>query len=94
MEIACGVIESRPHAGDHEPAADTLGDDPAAGIQDLPKELAAVDELLDDPAFFEPSERTFAAARTPVDPDRDLSADDVPQAPLPAGVRDVVPGGR
>ena len=24
------------------------------GYQDLPKELAAVDELLDDPAFFEP----------------------------------------
>ena len=28
------------------------------GYQDLPKELAAVDELLDAPAFFEPYRRT------------------------------------
>ena len=57
------------------------------GYQDLPKELAAVDELLDDPAFFEPYRAHFSpAARTPVDPDRDLFAGDVPQAPLPAGV--------
>ena len=30
------------------------------GYQDLPKELAAVDELLDDPAFFEPYRAHFS----------------------------------
>jgi IS5 family transposase len=31
------------------------------GYQDLPKELAAVDALLDDPAFFEPYRARFSA---------------------------------
>lgn len=57
------------------------------GYQDLPRELAAVDELLDDPALVEPYRGALLrTAGTPVDPDRNLSADDVPQAPLPAGV--------
>ena len=30
------------------------------GYQDLPKELAAVDELLDDPVFFEPYRAHFS----------------------------------
>ena len=30
------------------------------GYQDLPKELAAVDELLDAPAFFEPYRAHFS----------------------------------
>lgn len=56
------------------------------GYQDLPTELAAVDELLDDPAFFEPYRVHFSPLLgRPSIPDRDLSADDVPQAPLPAG---------
>ena len=56
------------------------------GYQDSPEELAAVDELLDAPAFSGPTERTGPRCWTPVDPDRNLSADDVPQAPLPAGL--------
>ena len=58
------------------------------GYQDLPTELAGVDALLDDPAFFEPYRAHFSAlpARAPVNPDRNLSADDVPQASLPARV--------
>ena len=57
------------------------------GYQDLPTELAAVDELLDDPVVLRALPGALLpAARTPVDPDRDLSAGDVPQAPLPAGV--------
>lgn len=57
------------------------------GYQDLPKELAAVDELLDDPVFFQPYRAHFCPLLgRPSIHDRDLFADDVPQAPLPAGV--------
>jgi len=38
-----------------------VGDDPAAGYQDLPPELASVDALLDDPVFFEPYRGHFSA---------------------------------
>ena len=38
-----------------------MGDDPAAGYQDLPPELASVDALLDDPVFFEPYRGHFSA---------------------------------
>jgi len=38
-----------------------VGDDPAAGYQDLPRELASVDALLDDPVFFEPYRGHFSA---------------------------------
>src|SRR3954462_4785439 len=31
------------------------------GYQDLPRELAAVDALLDDPVFFQPYRRHFCA---------------------------------
>ena len=57
------------------------------GYQDLPAELAAVDAVLDDPVFFAPYRGAFLGeVGSPVDPDRDLPADDVPQAPLRAGV--------
>jgi len=64
------------------------------GYQDLPKQLAAVDALLDDPVFFQPYRALLCGDRSTVDPDRDLPADDVPQAPLPVGLRDAVPGGQ
>jgi len=53
------------------------------GYQDLPRQLAAVDAVLDDPGVL----RALPGALlpdlgSPVDPDRDLPADDVPQADL------------
>jgi transposase, IS5 family len=53
----------------------------------LPEELARVDALLDDPAFFAP----FAPHFHPVIGRPSTSAEwylaaDVPQAPVPAGV--------
>ena len=52
----------------------------------LPDELGRVDGLLDDPVFFAPFVPFF-------DPriDGDLSADDVLEVPLPAGLPDTVP---
>ena len=60
----------------------------------LPDELARVDALLDDPVFFAPFVAVLRPAdRSSVDADGDLSAVDVPEVPVPAGVRVVVPGG-
>jgi hypothetical protein len=56
------------------------------GYQDLPKELAAVDELLGDPAFFEPYRAHFSALLKHPSIPIETSADDVPQAPLPARI--------
>ena len=60
----------------------------------VPEELARVDVLLDDPgvpgsvrAVLRPADRSAA------DVDGELPADDVPEVPLPAGVREPVPGG-
>ena len=53
----------------------------------LPGELARVDALLDDPVFFAPFVAYFDAAdRAAVDADGNLSADDVPEVPLSAGL--------
>ena len=49
----------------------------------LPTELARVDVLLDDAVFFAPFAAYFDA-RSPVDPDGDLSAVDVFEVPLTA----------
>ena len=38
-----------------------MGDDPAAGLSGAADELAAVDRLLDDAAFFEPYQTYFHA---------------------------------
>ena len=60
----------------------------------LPAELERVDAWLDDDRFFAPFVPYFSAADgPPVDPDGDVSAVDVPQAPLPARLRDAVYGG-
>src|SRR5438132_14106632 len=54
----------------------------------LPAELARVDALLDDEAFFAPVPGVLRpAVRAAVDPDGDLPAVDVPEGPLPAGLR-------
>ena len=58
----------------------------------LPDELGRVDGPLDDPVFFAPFVPFFRPAYRPsVGADGDLSADDVPEVPLPAGLPDTVP---
>ena len=53
----------------------------------LPVELGRVDALLDDPVFFAPFASVFRRQDRPaVDPDGDLSAVDVSEVPLPAGL--------
>ena len=52
----------------------------------LPVELARVDGLLDDPVFFTPFVPFFDPDRPAVDPDGDLSAVDVSEVPLSAGL--------
>ena len=53
----------------------------------LPDELARVDALLDDPVFFATVRGVFRPAdRASIDSDGDLSADDVLEVPLPAGL--------
>jgi len=53
----------------------------------LPEELARVDVLLDDPVFFTPFLPFFdPRVGRPSDSDGDLSADDVLEVPLPAGL--------
>ena len=54
----------------------------------LPEELARVDALLDDPAFFAPFAPHFhpVPVRPAVHPDRVLPAADVRQVPVPAGL--------
>jgi hypothetical protein len=66
------------------------------GYQDLPKQLAAVDALLDDPVFSSRTGRIFSAefGRRSIPIETYLPADDVPQAPLPVGLRDAMSGGR
>ena len=72
----------------------TIGDRPSlwesrlpAEVLRLPAELARVDALLDDPAFFAPFAPYFhPVLGAAVHADRVLSAADVPQVPLPAGV--------
>ena len=53
----------------------------------LPDELARVDELLDDPVFFAPLRSVFRpAGRAFLDADGDLSAVDVFEVSLRAGL--------
>ena len=53
----------------------------------LPVELGRVDALLDDPVFFAPFAPFFRCPdRSAVDSDGDVSAVDVPEVPLPAGL--------
>src|SRR6187549_1875856 len=61
----------------------------------LPEELARVDVLLDESGVLRPVHAVLRpAAGTPVDADGGLPAVDVPQVPLPVGLRDSVPRGR
>ncbi|AFE15979.1 transposase [Mycobacterium tuberculosis RGTB327] len=56
-------------------------------VRRLPEELARVDALLDDPAFFAPVRAVLRPAQGPaVDADGGLSAVDVCEVPLPAGL--------
>src|SRR5262245_7302120 len=61
----------------------------------LPQELARVDALLDDPAFFAPFVPFFdprlGRPSTPMEVYLRLN---VPQVPLPPGLRNLVPRGR
>ena len=52
----------------------------------LSDELARVDALLDDPAFFAPFARFRCPDRSPINPDGDLPAVDVSEVSLPAGL--------
>lgn len=53
----------------------------------LPEELARVDVLLDDPAFFVPFVACFDPRKgRPVDADGDPSVVDVFEVPLPVGL--------
>src|SRR3954462_1134443 len=64
-------------------------------VRRLPEELARVDALLDDPAFFAPFVPFFDPRRgrpsTPMEVYLRLM---LPQVPLPPGLREPVPGGR
>ena len=62
----------------------------------LPDELARVDALLDDPAFFAPFAPFFdPRLGSPVDAEGGLPAVDVSEVPVSAGLRQPVPrGGR
>ena len=79
----------------------TVGDQPTlwesllpAEALVMPAELERVDRLLDDERFFAPYGRVLPChVGSAVDPDRDVSAVDVLEVPLPVRVRDVVPGG-
>ena len=79
----------------------TVGDQPTlwesllpAQALVMPAELARVDRLLDDERFFAPYPAVLPCdVGSAVDPDRDVSAVDVLEVPLPARVRDVVSGG-
>ena len=51
----------------------------------LSEELARVDVLLDDPAFFAPFAALRCSNRSSIDSDGDLPAVDVSEVPLPAG---------
>ena len=72
----------------------TVGDQPSLWesvlpeeLRRLPEELARVDALLDDPAFFTPFVPFFdPRIGSAVDADGDLSAVDVFEVPLPAGL--------
>jgi IS5 family transposase len=53
----------------------------------LPDELARVDAVLDDPAFFVPFRAVLRSTdRAAIDADGDRSAVDVCEVPLPAGL--------
>lgn len=76
----------------------TVGDQPSLfesvlppELLRLPEELLRIDDLLDDPAFFEPFVDTVHAVLrpstgSPFDADGDLPPADVPQVPLAAGI--------
>lgn len=80
----------------------TVGDQPSLfesvlppELLRLPAELARVDQLLDDPGVLRTVGAVLRSADgSPLDPDGDLSAADVPQVPLRVRVRDAVPGGQ
>lgn len=55
-------------------------------VRRLPEELARVDALLDDPAFFAPFVPFFDPRRGRPSADGGLSAVDVSEVPLPAGL--------
>ena len=72
----------------------TIGDRPSpwegllpAELLRLPEELARVDALLDDPAFFAPFAPHFhPVLGRPSTPGRVLPAADVLEVPVPAGL--------
>ena len=72
----------------------TVGDQPSLWesvlpeeVRRLPDELARVDALLDDPAFFAPFVPFFdPRIGSAFDADGDVSAVDVFEVPLPAGL--------
>ena len=55
-------------------------------LRRLPVELARVDALLDDPVFFTPFVRRSSIHGSGGDADGNVSAVDVPQVPVPAGL--------
>src|ERR1035441_4451692 len=83
----------RPGAGDREPAAEAVGDLPAPRSTSScppgwPGWTRCWMTRCSSPRMLRISRRCPAAA----DPGRDLPADDVPEVPLPAGLRDAAPG--
>jgi IS5 family transposase len=79
----------------------TVGDQPSLWesilpeeVRRLPEELARVDALLDDSRVFRPVRAVLrSAGGSALDTDGNLSAVDVFEVPLPAGLREPVPGG-
>ena len=68
----------------------TVGDQPSLWESVLPEEIrrlldevARIDALLDDPAFFAPFEPFFDPRIGRPSADGDVSAVDVPEAPVP-----------
>jgi hypothetical protein len=62
-------------------------------LLELPVELARVDGVLEDPVFFAPFAVLRSGDGSAVDSDGDVSAVDVLEVPVSAGLREPVPGG-
>src|SRR5512143_1459900 len=82
-------------AGHDEPAAHIVGGGSAAGLSGPACPVGEGGRAAGRPGVLRALPAAFlGGVGTAVDPDRDVPADDVPQTPVRAGLRDAVWGGR